>query len=93
MKQLVEYILLTLAIVVGVAGIVTVSCTPADRQAFNQGVLIGDAACVFAAKCAGLAGYADLSDFCRIGVDAVKAAEKQLGDAYCPVPDRDAGGQ
>lgn len=91
MKPVVEYVLLGAAIVVAVASIVTASCTPAERQAFDRGVLVGDAACVFAAKCAGLFGYEDLSDFCRIGPDAVKKAEEVLGDALCPVPEKDGG--
>lgn len=91
MKHVIESIVLGVLIIVGAACIATASCTPAERQAFDRGVLIGDTACVFAAKCAGLAGYGDLSDFCRISVDAVKKAETALGDAYCPIPDKDAG--
>jgi hypothetical protein len=90
MKHYIEHLLLGLGIITFAACIASASCTPAERQAFDRGVLIGDTACVFAAKCAGLAGYSDLSDFCRIPVDAVKKAEAALGDAYCPVPDKDA---
>lgn len=90
MKPVLEYLFLGAAIVVATAAIVVASCTPAERQAFNAGVLIGDAACVFAAKCAGVP---DVADFCRITADALKLAEKDLGDAYCPLPDRDAGGK
>ena len=90
MKPILEYVLLGAAIVVAVASIVTASCTPAERQAFQAGALTGAAACVFVARCAGVP---DVADFCQLTKDALKQIEAGLEDANCPLPDKDAGGE